>query len=196
MISVNPIAIFDFFFVQATHVALGWDIHYPLLMLTSSINPGYPTIHVPLISEFVDFSTPLAQFNPLSGRPPDAQNSSMVVANHPSTIAPTKEFLSLTASWLCSCFLSVSDLVSWISWIPLLLGFASPFLSTSTQFPEGRQYLDSHYLYKEDSWTTQREPSFLSDVVDPHNIWLQQNLMLRWVLLCDYCSCFILVEGL
>jgi hypothetical protein len=43
---------------------------------------------------------------------------------------------------------------------------------------------------------TQREPSFLSVVIDPHNIRLQHNLMLRWVLLCDYCSCFILAEDL
>jgi hypothetical protein len=28
-----------------------------------------------------------------------------------------------------------------------------------------------------------REPSFLSDFVDPHNIRIQQNLMLQWVLL-------------
>jgi hypothetical protein len=37
---------------------------------------------------------------------------------------------------------------------------------------------------------TQGEPSLLSAVVDPHNIRLQHFLMLRWVLLCDYCSCF------
>jgi hypothetical protein len=37
---------------------------------------------------------------------------------------------------------------------------------------------------------TQGEPSFLSVVVDPHNIRLQHFLMLRWVLLRDYCSCF------
>jgi hypothetical protein len=35
----------------------------------------------------------------------------------------------------------------------------------------------------------QRESSFLFDFVDPHNIRLQQNLMLWWFLLCDYCSC-------
>jgi hypothetical protein len=34
---------------------------------------------------------------------------------------------------------------------------------------------------------TQRESSLLSDSVDPHNIRLQQTLMLRWVLLCDHC---------
>jgi hypothetical protein len=49
---------------KATHVTLGWGIHYLLLMLTSSINPEYPTVHVPLISEFVHFVMPLAQFNP------------------------------------------------------------------------------------------------------------------------------------
>jgi hypothetical protein len=38
---------------------------------------------------------------------------------------------------------------------------------------------------------TQREPSLLFDPIDSHNIRLQQNLMLRWVLLCNYCICFI-----
>jgi hypothetical protein len=44
----------------------------------------------------------------------------------------------------------------------------SPFLSTSTQFPEGRQYLGSHYLYNEESRMAQREPSLFSVVIDPH----------------------------
>jgi hypothetical protein len=34
----------------------------------------------------------------------------------------------------------------------------------------------------------QRETPLLPDVVDPHNIRRQHFLMLRWVLLCDYCS--------
>jgi hypothetical protein len=34
----------------------------------------------------------------------------------------------------------------------------------------------------------QGETPFLPDVVDPHNIRRQHFLMLRWVLLCDYCS--------
>ena len=34
----------------------------------------------------------------------------------------------------------------------------------------------------------QGETPLLADVVDPHNIWRQHFLMLRWVLLCDYCS--------
>jgi hypothetical protein len=38
---------------------------------------------------------------------------------------------------------------------------------------------------------TQGEPSFLSVVIDPHNIRLQHFLMLWWVLLCDYCSSFL-----
>jgi hypothetical protein len=37
---------------------------------------------------------------------------------------------------------------------------------------------------------TQRKTPLFSVVVDPHNIRLQLYLMLRWVLLCDYCSCF------
>jgi hypothetical protein len=42
----------------------------------------------------------------------------------------------------------------------------------------------------------QGEPSLLFIVVDPHKIRLQHNLMLRWVLLCDNCRCFILAEDL
>jgi hypothetical protein len=34
----------------------------------------------------------------------------------------------------------------------------------------------------------QGETPLLPDVVDPHNIRCQHFLMLRWVLLCDYCS--------
>jgi hypothetical protein len=34
----------------------------------------------------------------------------------------------------------------------------------------------------------QGETPLLPDVVDPHNIRRQHFLMLRWVLLCDYCS--------
>jgi hypothetical protein len=37
----------------------------------------------------------------------------------------------------------------------------------------------------------QGEPQFLPAVVDPRNIRLQHFLMLRWVLLCDYCSYFL-----
>jgi hypothetical protein len=35
---------------------------------------------------------------------------------------------------------------------------------------------------------TQGEIPLLHDVVDPHNIRHQHFLMLRWVLICDYCS--------
>ena len=37
----------------------------------------------------------------------------------------------------------------------------------------------------------QGEPQFLPAVVDPYNIQLQHFIMLRWVLLCDYCSYFL-----
>jgi hypothetical protein len=53
-----------FFLEKETHVTLVWGIHYILLMLTFSINPEYPIVHVPLISKFVHFVRPLAQFNP------------------------------------------------------------------------------------------------------------------------------------
>jgi hypothetical protein len=52
------------FVEKATHVALGWGIHYLILLLTLSINPEYLTVQLPLISEFVHFVTPLAQLNP------------------------------------------------------------------------------------------------------------------------------------
>jgi hypothetical protein len=41
---------------------------------------------------------------------------------------------------------------------------------------------------------TQRDPSLLSAIVDPHDIRLQHFIMLRWVLLCDYCSCFYIFQ--
>jgi hypothetical protein len=71
---------------------------------------------------------------------------------------------------------------------PLLLGVASPFCRHQHTFLEGQQYLDSHLPFNERSRTTQGETPLLPDVVDPHNIHLQHFLMLRWVLLCDYCS--------
>jgi hypothetical protein len=37
----------------------------------------------------------------------------------------------------------------------------------------------------------QGEPQLLPAVIDPHKIRLQHFLMLRWVLLCDYCSYFL-----
>jgi hypothetical protein len=37
----------------------------------------------------------------------------------------------------------------------------------------------------------QGEPQLLPAVIDPHNIRRQHFLMLRWVLLCDYCSYFL-----
>jgi hypothetical protein len=40
----------------------------------------------------------------------------------------------------------------------------------------------------EGSRTAQRETPLLPDVVDPHYIRRQHFFMLRWVLLCDYCS--------
>jgi hypothetical protein len=73
----------------------------------------------------------------------------------------------------------------------LLLGVTYPFCRHQHSFPEGRQYLDSHYLSNERSHTTQGEPQLLPAVVDPRNIQFQHFLMLRWVLLCDYCSYFL-----
>jgi hypothetical protein len=63
---------------------------YPLLILTSFINPEYPTVHVPMIFNFVHFVTPLAQFNPMSSRPSDTRYNFIVYANHPSNVPPTK----------------------------------------------------------------------------------------------------------
>jgi hypothetical protein len=70
----------------------------------------------------------------------------------------------------------------------LLLGVASPFCRHQHNFPKGRQYLDSHFPFNERSRMAQGETPLLPDVIDPHNIRRQHFLMLRWVLLCDYCS--------
>jgi hypothetical protein len=72
----------------------------------------------------------------------------------------------------------------------LLLGVASPFCRHQHTFPEGRQYLDPHSPFNERSQAAQGETPLLPDVIDPHNIRRQHFLMLRWVLLCDYCSFF------
>jgi hypothetical protein len=52
------------FLENATHVTLGWGTPYHLLLLTSSIYSEYPTGHLPLLSEFVHFVSPLAQLIP------------------------------------------------------------------------------------------------------------------------------------
>ena len=73
----------------------------------------------------------------------------------------------------------------------MLLGVASPFCRHQHNFPEGRQYLDSHFPFNERSRTAQGETPSLPDVVDPQNIRRQHFHMLRLVLLCDYCSFII-----
>jgi hypothetical protein len=74
---------------------------------------------------------------------------------------------------------------------PFASGSRVPLLSTSAQFSrKERQYLDSHYPFNERSRMTQGETPLLPAVVGPHNIRRQHFLMLRWVLLCDYCSYF------
>jgi len=36
-----------------------------------------------------------------------------------------------------------------------------------------------------------KEPQLVPAIIAPYNIQLQHFLMLRWVLICDYCSCFL-----
>jgi hypothetical protein len=67
-----------------------------------------------------------------------------------------------------------------------------PFCRHQHNFPEGRQYLDSHSPFNERSRTAQGETPLLPAVVGPHNIRRQHFLMLWWVLLCDYCSYFFI----
>jgi hypothetical protein len=52
-------------------------------MLAFSTHLEYPIVHVPLISVFSHFTTPLAQFNPMSSHPPDTRYSFLVAAKHP-----------------------------------------------------------------------------------------------------------------
>jgi hypothetical protein len=62
-------------------------------------------------------------------------------------------------------------------------------LSTSAHFfQKGDSILILIPHSNEGSRTAQGETPLLPDVVDPHNIRRQHFLMLRWVLLCDYCS--------
>jgi hypothetical protein len=64
-------------------------------------------------------------------------------------------------------------------------------LSTSAHFSRKG---DSIFIlipsFNERSRTTQGETPLLPAVVGPHKIRRQHSLMLRWVLLCDYCSYF------
>ena len=85
--------------------------------------------------------------------------------------------------YLCH-FLTTVDSVK-----PFASGSRVPlFCRHQHNFPEERQYLDSHFPFNERSWMAQGETPLLPDVVDPHNIRRQHFLMLWWVLLCDYCS--------
>jgi hypothetical protein len=59
---LSPLA--TFFSYESTHVALGSSIHSVLPLFTSSINPDYPIVHIPMISMFVHLVMPLAHFNP------------------------------------------------------------------------------------------------------------------------------------
>jgi hypothetical protein len=52
------------FLASAAHVALGWGTPYHLLLFTSSIYSEYPTGHLPLLSDFVHFVSPLVQLIP------------------------------------------------------------------------------------------------------------------------------------
>jgi hypothetical protein len=67
-----------------------------------------------------------------------------------------------------------------------------PFVDISTLFQEGDSIL---ILIPHDngrSRTAQGETPLLPAVVGPHNIRRQHSLMLWWVLLCDYCSSFVI----
>ena len=63
-----------------------------------------------------------------------------------------------------------------------------PFVDISTLFQKGDSILILISHSNEGSRTAQRETPLLPDVVDPHYIRRQHFFMLRWVLLCDYCS--------
>jgi hypothetical protein len=101
---------------------------------------------------------------------------------------PTKG--SLESSHFLTSFLYLCHIFTMVdSTKPLASGSRVLLLSTSPHFfPKGRQYLDSHFPFNERSRTAQGDTPLLPDVVDPHNIRRQHFLMLRWVLLCDYCS--------
>jgi hypothetical protein len=83
---------------KSTLVTLGWGIHYLLLLLTSSINPEYPAVHVPTISEFVHFVMPLAQFNPRLVIPLTLDSVSHLLPLILHIYPQPREVLSLTTS--------------------------------------------------------------------------------------------------
>jgi hypothetical protein len=72
---------------------------------------------------------------------------------------------------------------------PFASGSRVPLLSTTTHiFQKGDSILILIFHFNEGSRTAQGETPLLPAVVDPHNIRCQHFLMLRWVLLCNYCS--------
>jgi hypothetical protein len=93
---LSPLA--TFFFSKETPVTLGWGIHYLLLLLTSSINPEYPPVHVPTISDFVHFFMPLAQFNPRLVIPLMLDSVSWLLPLILHIYPQPREVLSLTTS--------------------------------------------------------------------------------------------------
>ena len=177
------------FWPTATHVTLGWSTTYHPPLLASSISSKYPIGHLPLLSIFVHLVPPLAQLIPGLVSPLTLDLVERLRPLFLSHILQPRVVLSLPTYWLRPCTSATSSphLVDFTK--PLSSGSRVPLLfDISTSFPKGRQYLDSHYPPNERSRTAQGETQFLPVVVDPHNIRRQHIFMLRWVLLCDYCS--------
>jgi hypothetical protein len=151
------------FLANETHVTVGWGTTYHLPLMTSSISSEYPTGHLPLPSEFIHFVPPLAQLiaclvvpltldlveqlQPLLPHIYPNQGKSRVFLHLDFIHVPPPFLTSPSRFHEAICF--------WES--------RHTFCRHQHSFPEGRQYLDSHFPSNERSRMAQGEPQFLPD---------------------------------
>jgi hypothetical protein len=134
LLLASPLAPYFPFWPYAPHVTLGWSLpsHFPLL--TSSISSEHDPGLLPLSSAFIYFVPPLAQLTSDLVVPMTLDLVPTVAATpcimHPPTKGRPESSHFLTSSmYLCPLITSV-DSMEYL----LLLGVASPFLSTSAHF--------------------------------------------------------------
>jgi hypothetical protein len=172
---------------HATRVTLGWSIPSQFPLLTSSISSEHNPGLLPLSSAFIFLVPPLAQLTsdlvvPLTlDLVPTVAATPCTSSNQgPSRVIPLFDFIYVP---LPPHTISRFHGVPFCFWESRHL-----FVDISTLFQKGDSILILISHSNAGSRTAQRETPLLPDVVDPHYIRRQHFFMLRWVLLCDYCS--------
>jgi hypothetical protein len=176
---------------HATRVTFGWSIPSQFPLLTSSTSSEHNPGLLPLSSAFIFLVPPLAQLTsdlvvPLTlDLVPTVAATPCTSSNQgPSRVIPLFDFIYVP---LPPHTISRFHGVPFCFWESRHL-----FVDISTLFQKGDSILILIFHSNEGSRTAQRETPLLPDVVDPHYIRRQHFFMLRWVLLCDYCSFFII----